>query len=208
MDALSSIRNAVIRQREDEASNFFTNVDDLREFITNHEPAPGVNVTVKMCCFNSERLSADNGSRVTLVNATFHGMFEGVQKDLTELNIINRKPFIAQITVWDEKKRTGSPRKGRMLFRPGAIYEFKQVHSVGFFSDIPRGSVQLDEASEDRVMEKQPPLLKRKNSGEQSGRQPKALALAMHDEEEKGGESEGGGGILSVPRTRGKLLGK
>ncbi|KAE8889082.1 hypothetical protein PF003_g26892 [Phytophthora fragariae] len=48
-----------------------------------------------MCCYNAERLSADNGSRITLVNSSAHGTFEEVQEALNELNSVNRKPFIA-----------------------------------------------------------------------------------------------------------------
>lgn len=208
MDLVDDIRDAVLRQREDEVTNFFTNVGDLREFITSREPSPGVNVTIKMCCFSSERLSADNGSRVTLVNANAHGLFDDVQKDLAELNAINRKAFIAQITVWDAKKKTGSPRTSRVHFRPGAVYEFRQVHSVGFFSDIPKGSVQLDGGVVDRVVETRPPLMKRKRGDDLAGSPAKARALVFHDEEEK--DAEGGDEAMpspprpSVTRSKGK----
>ncbi|KAG6958428.1 hypothetical protein JG688_00010510 [Phytophthora aleatoria] len=108
IELLDDLRSAVLRQLEDEVTNFFT------------EPAAGVNITINMCCFNSERPSADNGSRVTLANASARGMFDVIQKDLTELNTMNRKPFLAQVTVWGAKKKLG----------------FRQVPSVGFFSDI------------------------------------------------------------------------
>lgn len=201
---MDRIHNAVLRQREEEATNFFSNPDDLREFIAARAPSAGVNITVKMCCFSAERLSADNGVRVTLISSTFHGVFEAIQKDLDELNSINRKPFLVQITVWDGKRKTGSPRTARMLFRQGAVYEFKQVHGVGFYSDIPKGSVQLDDAAPGRITERQPPLLKRKLSMETSGRHPKARALDLRDEEMKDGDSCDGDATLNAPRTRGK----
>ncbi|GMF17088.1 unnamed protein product [Phytophthora fragariaefolia] len=165
-----------------------------------------------MCCFRSERLSADNGSRVTLVNANAHGLFDDVQSDLAELNAINRKAFIAQITAWDGKKKTGSPKTGRMHFRPGAVYELRQVHSVGFFSDISKGSVQLDGAVADRVVETRPPLLKRKREGDLAECHSKARALVFHDEEEK--DAEGGDETMpsaprpSTTRSKGKLAAK
>ncbi|GMF34946.1 unnamed protein product [Phytophthora lilii] len=84
-----------------------------------------------MCCYSVERLSADNGLRITLVNASAHGTFEEVQEALNELNSVNQKPLIAQVTVWDPKKKLGSPKKNHMHFRVGAVYELKQVHSVG-----------------------------------------------------------------------------
>lgn len=205
MDLLDNLHKAVLTQREEEVTNFFTNVDDLREFITAREPAAGVNITVKMCCFSADRLSADNGTRVTLVNANARALFDSIQSDLVELNAINRKPFIVQITVWDGKKKTGSPRAGRMQFRVGALYEFRQVHNVGFYSDIPKGSVQLDGAVNDRVVEKAPPILKRKASDTDSPeRRPKARALEFVDEEEKEGGKGGDVAMPSLPRTRGK----
>ncbi|KAG3230828.1 hypothetical protein PI124_g24075 [Phytophthora idaei] len=76
-------------------------------------------------------------------------MFEEVREALNELNSVNRKPFIAQVTVWDSKKKVGSPKTGRLHFRVGAVYEFKQVHSVGYFSDIAKGSVQLEDGASD-----------------------------------------------------------
>ncbi|OWZ07200.1 hypothetical protein PHMEG_00020438 [Phytophthora megakarya] len=120
MKLLDGLRSAVLQQREDEVTNFFSNVADLREFISSCEPAAGVNVTVKMCSFSSERLAADNGTRVTLVDSMAHGLFDEVQETLVELNTVNRKPFIAQITVGDAKKKTGSPRVARVSFRAGA----------------------------------------------------------------------------------------
>ncbi|KAE9054283.1 hypothetical protein PF010_g32601 [Phytophthora fragariae] len=195
MQLIDNLRSAVLQQREDEVSNFFSDVSDLREFISAREPGAGVNITVKMCCYNAERLSADNGSRITLVNSSAHGTFEEVQEALNELNSVNRKPFIAQVTVWDSKKKFGSPKSGRIHFRVGAVYEFKQVHSVGYFSDIAKGSVQLEVASSDRVVERLPPILKRKNAGEPSGRHPKARALLQQDESE---EQKDGSGVESV----------
>ncbi|KAG6941609.1 hypothetical protein JG688_00018578, partial [Phytophthora aleatoria] len=98
-----------------------------------------------MCCYNCERLSADT-ARVLMRCSR---RFEEVREALNELNSVNRKPFIAQVTVWDSKKKVGSPKTGRMHFRVGAVYEFKQVHSVGYFSDIAKGSVQLEDGASD-----------------------------------------------------------
>ncbi|KAJ8578842.1 hypothetical protein ON010_g361 [Phytophthora cinnamomi] len=60
MDLMGSLRKAALTQREEGVANFFTNVD-LREFINSREPAAGVNITVKMCCFSSEHLNALSG---------------------------------------------------------------------------------------------------------------------------------------------------
>ncbi|OWZ16074.1 hypothetical protein PHMEG_00010188 [Phytophthora megakarya] len=64
MDLLDTLRSALLQQREDEVMNYFSNVADLREFISCSDPAAGVIISVKMCCYASERLAADNGTRV------------------------------------------------------------------------------------------------------------------------------------------------
>ncbi|KAF1785527.1 hypothetical protein GQ600_4185 [Phytophthora cactorum] len=62
MELVDNLRIAVLRQREEEVTNFFTTTEDLTEFMTAHEPAPGVTITVKMCCCTAARLHGDNGS--------------------------------------------------------------------------------------------------------------------------------------------------
>ncbi|OWY99091.1 hypothetical protein PHMEG_00029975, partial [Phytophthora megakarya] len=136
IELLDTPLSAVLQQREDVVMNYFSNVVDLREFILCSEPAAGVNISVKMCCYASERLAADNGTRVTPVDYMAHGLFDDIQETISELTTVNRKPFIAQITVCDAKKKAGSPRAARVNFRVGAGYEFQQVHNIGYFSYI------------------------------------------------------------------------
>ncbi|ETL28487.1 hypothetical protein L916_18179, partial [Phytophthora nicotianae] len=107
--------------QDESVTNYFTRVDDMRNFLTINMPSPGVELTVKMVCFAAERLGADNGTRVTLIDYLAHSTFASLYKDMSELNGVNRKPFIVQITVWDAKKRVGSPRLTPMQFRPGAV---------------------------------------------------------------------------------------
>ncbi|GMF43599.1 unnamed protein product [Phytophthora fragariaefolia] len=214
------IRSAVLLQQEQAATNFFTRVDDVRDFVANQVPDAGVEITLKMTCFGAERLTADNGTRVTLVDFDAHGVFESVQNDLSDLNAVNRKPFIVQVTVWDAKKRVGSPRTVPMQYRPGAVYEFRQVHGVGFYADIPKGSVQMEEGATERIVQRAAPILKRKPDRELTGRKFKARSLAVevdedeakdddHDTGGSGATSGGasgatsGGASAKAPRTRG-----
>ncbi|KAG1691314.1 hypothetical protein DVH05_026978 [Phytophthora capsici] len=67
---LLDLRSAVLQQQEEEVTNLFTNVNDLNEFVSAHGPAAGANTIAKMCCYNAERLGADNGSRVTLISSS------------------------------------------------------------------------------------------------------------------------------------------
>ncbi|KAG3199774.1 hypothetical protein PC128_g5048 [Phytophthora cactorum] len=204
-DLVDRIRAAVLRQQEEAVHNYFTRVDDMHDFLTDHAPSPGVEITVKMVCLASERLTGNNGTRVTLIDYLSHGNFESLSSDLSELKAINRKPFVAQVTVWDAKKRIGSPRLNPTQFRPGTVYEFKQVHNVGFYAEVPKGSVQMEECVAGRVIQKAPPTLKRKGEHVPSGRKGKARALAFHvTEEEKDGELDAGGASIT-PRTRGTV---
>ncbi|ETL81741.1 hypothetical protein L917_17993, partial [Phytophthora nicotianae] len=158
----------------------------MRNFLTINMPSPGVELTVKMVCFAAERLGADNGTRVTLIDYLAHSTFASLYKDMSELNGVNRKPFIVQITVWDAKKR-----------------EMKQVHNVGFYAEIPKGSVQLEEGAPDRVTERMTPILKRKGEHEPSARKGKARASMQRAEEEK--DESPDLGDARAPRTRGAM---
>ncbi|KAE8897787.1 hypothetical protein PF003_g18422 [Phytophthora fragariae] len=178
MQLIDNLRSAVLQQREDEVSNFFSDVSDLREFISAREPGAGVNITVKMCCYNAERLSADNGSRITLVNSSAHGTFEEVQEALNELNSVNRKPFIAQVTVWDSKKKFGSPKSGphpipcRRLCTSSNKYT-----AVGYFSDIAKAVCSSKRLPRIGSLRDSSDSEAQENAGEPSGRHPKARAL-------------------------------
>ncbi|OWZ02197.1 hypothetical protein PHMEG_00026282 [Phytophthora megakarya] len=151
-----------------------------------------------MCCYTSERLAADNATHVTLVDSMAHGLFDDVQETLSELNTVNRKPFIAQITVWDAKKKAGSPRAARVNFSVGAVYEFRQVHNIGYCSDIAKGNVQLEGPASDRIIEVHPPALKRKGEQAPSPRGPKARALLQDDEDQDREEHRGGASESTV----------
>ncbi|KAL3659750.1 hypothetical protein V7S43_015423 [Phytophthora oleae] len=142
-----------------------------------------------MVCFGTERLTADNGTRVTLIDYLAHAMFEDIQTELSELNTINRKPFIVQVTVWDARKRFGSPKSTPIQFRP--------VHTVGFYANIPKGSVQLEEGVTDRVVQQATSILKRKGDRDLAGR--KAKARMSEDEEKSGGSA--GIDLVVPPRT-------
>ncbi|KAG6619890.1 uncharacterized protein IUM83_05633 [Phytophthora cinnamomi] len=209
-DLLDRIRDAVLRQQEQATTNYFTRVEDIRDFITDHAPTAGVELTVKLTCFSAERLTADNGTRVTLVDFLAHASVEDVREDLADLNAVNRKDFIAQVMVWDAKKRIGSPRSPPMQFRPGAVNEFKQVHNVGFYADVPKGSVQMEEGATDRVVECAALVRNRKSSREPARRAFKSRSLEMEldDDGEGAGEDNGDGGSVgsaitdTAPRTR------
>ncbi|KAE8975894.1 hypothetical protein PR001_g25571 [Phytophthora rubi] len=161
MDLLDAIRQDVLKQKHEEAVNFFSKVYDFRQFIIATSPAADVSVTVKMCCLSSERLRANNGTRVTVIDASQHGVFDPTQEALHDLTAGKRKAYIAQITVWDSKVKKGVANRPNLIFHPGALYEFRQIDGVGFFADIPIGRVQF-EAENVKIVELLPPSNKRK----------------------------------------------
>ncbi|OWZ15156.1 hypothetical protein PHMEG_00011253 [Phytophthora megakarya] len=122
MDIVDHMREAVLRQQEESVSNDFPRVEGMREFLKSNMPGAGVVFTVKMVCFAAERLTADNGTRVTLVDFLTHARSPSLCKDLSELNVVNQKPFVTQITVWDAKKRVSSPSALPILFRQESVY--------------------------------------------------------------------------------------
>ncbi|KAE9047365.1 hypothetical protein PR001_g907 [Phytophthora rubi] len=58
-----------------------------------------------------------------------------------ELTPSKRKQYIAQFTVWDAEGKKGFASKVSLRFRPGGLYESRQVDGVVFYADIPSGRV-------------------------------------------------------------------
>ncbi|KAG6584630.1 Proline rich antigen 2 [Phytophthora cinnamomi] len=82
-----------------------------------------------------------------------------------------------------------------MQFRPGAVCEFKQVHNVTFYADVPKGRIQMEEGETDRAVERAAPVRKRKSSREPAGHAFKARSLEMEldDDGENADEDNGNG---------------
>ncbi|OWY98458.1 hypothetical protein PHMEG_00030774 [Phytophthora megakarya] len=117
-----------------------------------------------MTCLNYKRLNGDHGTRVTVIDVNKRVFFEEKVEALAELTTVKRKPYIAQITVWDGKGKPTTAFGGKpyMTFRRGAVYEFRQVDGVGFVFDIAKGSVQYDRGNGDKIIETTEPIGKRK----------------------------------------------
>ncbi|KAF1772080.1 hypothetical protein GQ600_18975 [Phytophthora cactorum] len=115
---------------------------------------------------------------------SLHGNFEGISKDLFELNAINRKRFIVQITVWDAKKRVGFPRSTPWRSAQGRYTSSSKYTLWGFTLRSLREQVD-GRRRVDRVVQKAVPVLKHKGERTPSDRKGKARALAMFDAEEE-----------------------
>lgn len=74
MDLGGRVRSAVLRQHEAAASNYFTCVDDMRDFL--NIPSAGAEITVKMACFVLEHLRSHNDTRVSLVDYLAHAFID------------------------------------------------------------------------------------------------------------------------------------
>ncbi|KAL3657796.1 hypothetical protein V7S43_017178 [Phytophthora oleae] len=163
-----------------------------------------VSVSAKFCCLTAERLKSDNGTRVTAIDHDQHGNFDQTVEALNDLTPSKRKLYIAQFTIWDGKSKTGSARI--VDFRPGAVYEFRQIDGVGFYADIPMGRLQFEVGS-GNISEMLPPMLKRKASqglGKKKAKVPEPeLSESTEDEDDVLMDSESKMEEHNVgPRTR------
>jgi hypothetical protein len=151
MDLLTAIHNEVLVQMEQEARNLFSTVDDFRAYILSTHPAPDVLVTLKLRCTKVERLDCDQGTCVTLIDASLRVVLEPTEEVLTDLVPHERVHFIAQVTVWDADLKRRFFGKPVLNFQPGAVYKFNQVEYVGIYDGIPRGTIQLERDHHGRI---------------------------------------------------------
>lgn len=112
MDLLNTIQDEVMKQKEEATQNNFERVADFRDFISGMQPEAGVTVTLKLCCISAERVNGGRGIRFTGIDASQRAEFEPTMNALADLTPLKKKPFIAQVTVWDAKGilRQGQPR--------------------------------------------------------------------------------------------------
>ncbi|KAE8982285.1 hypothetical protein PR003_g25136 [Phytophthora rubi] len=202
MDLLDVIQNEVLKQKEEEALNNFSRVSDFRGFISESRPDPDVSVTLKLCCLSAERLKGGHGTRFTGVDASQRAEFEPTSNALADLTPLKRKPYIAQVTVWDAKTKKGSFSKTNIEFQPGAVYVFRQVDGVGFYADIAKGNVQYERDTPDKVFEQEPPLKKRKLDRVPSKNPGKSKAQVVATGKRPAGVEEIGDDILMATEEK------
>ncbi|KAE9135117.1 hypothetical protein PF006_g14681 [Phytophthora fragariae] len=123
-----------------------------------------------MCCLSSERLRANNGTRVTVIDASQHGVFDSTQEALHDLT-------------------AGKHKTPNLVFHPGALYEFRQIDGVGFYADTPIGRVQF-EADNVKIVELLPPSNKRKAAHGSFKKNAKAKGKAKAKEPTSGQDTE------------------
>ncbi|KAE9314189.1 hypothetical protein PF008_g19541 [Phytophthora fragariae] len=121
-----------------------------------------------MCCLSSERLSANNGTRVTVIDASQHGVFDSTQEALHDLTAGKHKTYIAQIT---------------------GIRSLRKIDGVGFYADTPIGRVQF-EADNVKIVELLPPSNKRKAAHGSFKKNAKAKGKAKAKEPTSGQDTE------------------
>ncbi|KAG2779696.1 hypothetical protein PC129_g18476 [Phytophthora cactorum] len=132
MDPLDTIQNYVLKQKEEEAQKHFERVADFRGFLSETLPEPDVSVTLKLCCISAERVNGGHGTRVTRIDASRHTEFEPTFNALADHTPLKKKPYIAQVMVWDGKAVKGSYAKANIDFQAGAVNVFRKVDGVAF----------------------------------------------------------------------------
>ncbi|KAE9350646.1 hypothetical protein PF008_g6332 [Phytophthora fragariae] len=122
IDLLDAIRQELLKQKEEKPVNFLPKVSDQRTSIAAVDPAPGVNITINICCLSPERLNGDNGTQVTVIDVNLRGLFEATFEGLMDTHVqqaqtvhcptsSKRKQFI----VWGAKGKVRPRRSGQNL---------------------------------------------------------------------------------------------
>ncbi|KAE9105672.1 hypothetical protein PF006_g21565 [Phytophthora fragariae] len=150
MDLLFAIQDDVLKQKEQEAVNYFSHVQELREFIMTTRPARDVVATLKVRCISAERLNGCRGNRVTGIDSMGCVGWERRVRELRD---------IVAITVWDDSTAF---RQRKIDFRPGAVYVLHQVEYLGFHDGIANGTVRYEVNNAYKIREVSPPLSKLK----------------------------------------------
>ncbi|KAE9352939.1 hypothetical protein PF008_g5245 [Phytophthora fragariae] len=150
MDLLFAIQDDVLKQKEQEAVNYFSHVQELREIIMTTRPARDVVATLKVRCISAERLNGCRGNRVTGIDSMGCVDWERRVRELRD---------IVAITVWDDSTAF---RQRNIDFRPGAVYVLHQVDYLGFHDGIANGTVHYEVNNAYKIREVSPPLSKLK----------------------------------------------
>ncbi|KAE9312262.1 hypothetical protein PF001_g9328 [Phytophthora fragariae] len=150
MDLLFAIQDDVLKQKEQEAVNYFSHVQELREIILTTRPARDVVATLKVRCISAERLNGCRGNRVTGIDSMGCVDWERRVRELRD---------IVAITVWDDSTAF---RQRNIDFRPGAVYVLHQVDYLGFHDGIANGTVHYEVNNAYKIREVSPPLSKLK----------------------------------------------
>nr|KAE8934604.1 hypothetical protein PF009_g15421 [Phytophthora fragariae] len=150
MDLLLAIQDDVLKQKEQEAVNYFSHVQELREFIMPTRPARDVVATLKVRCISAERLNGCRGNRVTGIDSMGCVDWERRVRELRDIVVI---------TVWDDSTAF---RQRNIDFRPGAVYVLHQVEYLGFLDRIANGTVHYEVNNACKIREVSPPLSKLK----------------------------------------------
>ncbi|KAE9211487.1 hypothetical protein PF005_g10988 [Phytophthora fragariae] len=143
-------RDDVLKQKEQEAVNYFSHVQELREIILTTRPARDVVATLKVRCISAERLNGCRGNRVTGIDSMGCVDWERRVRELRD---------IVAITVWDDSTAF---RQRNIDFRPGAVYVLHQVDYLGFHDGIANGTVHYEVNNAYKIREVSPPLSKLK----------------------------------------------
>ncbi|KAF1781735.1 hypothetical protein GQ600_12643 [Phytophthora cactorum] len=121
MDILEAIQSDVQKQKEEGAVNNFRTVVEFREFPSTAHTTTDVSATLSNCCLRVKRFSGDHGTRVALIEKIQRAVFEAAADALNNLTPLKRKPYLAQVTVWDAKLKRGSYAKTSVEFHTGSL---------------------------------------------------------------------------------------
>ncbi|KAE8973373.1 hypothetical protein PR002_g26220 [Phytophthora rubi] len=138
LDLLAEVDAELQEQADEETTNVFVSVKELREFTKTIDELQVVFLTVIMCVLAVERLANNRGTRLTLVDGFMQPHLKAYGRKLERMDQSRKDTRVFKITVWDPKQRSVA----RPRFQVGIIYELKKIHGLKFYHDILQGSVQ------------------------------------------------------------------
>ncbi|KAF1781732.1 hypothetical protein GQ600_11447 [Phytophthora cactorum] len=129
MDILEAIQSDVQKQKEEGAVNNFRTVVEFREFPSTAHTTTDVSATLSNCCLRVKRL--------------VRAVFEAAADALNNLTPLKRKPYLAQVTVWDAKLKRGSYAK---------TSTFRHVDGLSFYTEVASGNVHFERGDNKKVL--------------------------------------------------------
>ncbi|KAE9089587.1 hypothetical protein PF010_g18935 [Phytophthora fragariae] len=138
LDLLAEVDAELQEQADEETTDVFVSVKELREFTKTIDELQVVFLTVIMCVLAVERLVNNRGTRLTLVDGFMQPHLKAYGRKLERMDQSRKDARVFKITVWDPKQRSVV----RPRFQVGVIYELKKIHGLKFYHDILQGSVQ------------------------------------------------------------------
>lgn len=134
LDLLLAEREA---QAEEEARPPFCDLESIRAFIIEHQPAASENISLEMCVLSIEE--REKSWYVELIERDSEARFSEVLEVYKPLDPARRSKFVFKLSLW----KSHNASLNELNYREGFSYTFEKVHSLKMQYDSPVGSIQI-----------------------------------------------------------------